>query len=169
MSVQAVSQHLKVLERAGLVFEVWTEPEHLRHWWGPRGFALVVCEIDLRIGGHYRIVQRAPRGQDHGFHGEYREIDRPHRLVRTFVYHGAPEHESVETVTFQSEGGGTLVTGKSVFPSFVARDLYTRAGMEFGMRESHQRLDEWLDAIQHESIGDVNEQAGGGNPCHARR
>lgn len=93
-------------------------------------------------------MQRAPDGQDHGSRGEYREIDRPHRLVRTLVYRGAPEHESVETVTLQSEGGGTLVSGKSVFPSFAARDLYARAGMEFGMRESHQRLDEWLDAIK---------------------
>lgn len=135
----------------GLVFEVWTEPEHLQHWWGPRGFALVVCESDLRVGGAYRFVQRTPDGQEHGFRGEYREIERPDRLVRTFVYEGWPDLESVETITFQSEGRGTLVTGKSMFPSFVARDLYTRAGMEFGMRESHQRLDEWLETVQNES------------------
>jgi uncharacterized protein YndB with AHSA1/START domain len=134
-----------------LVFEAWTEPDHLRHWWGPRGFALVVCESDLRVGGQYRFVQRTPDGEEHGFRGQYREVERPHRLVRTFVYEGAPEQESVETVTFERERRGTLVTGESVFPSFAALDLYTRAGMEFGMRESHQRLDGWLETVQNES------------------
>lgn len=131
-----------------LVFEAWTEPEHLRHWWGPRAFALVVCEIDLRVGGTYRFVQRAPDGQDHGFFGRFIEIDRPRRLRRTFVYEGAPEHEAVETLTFESDGRGTLVSGESVFASFAARDLYARAGMERGMRESHNRLDYWLQTIQ---------------------
>jgi uncharacterized protein YndB with AHSA1/START domain len=133
-----------------LVFEAWTQAEHLRHWWGPREFAIVVCESYPEVGGHYRIVQRTADGRDHGFHGEYRELDRPHRLVRTFVYEGAPEYESLETVTFERDGRGTLVTGTSVFPSFAARDLYTRAGMESGLRETHQRLDEWLEAVQSE-------------------
>jgi uncharacterized protein YndB with AHSA1/START domain len=132
-----------------LVSEAWTEPEHLRHWWGPREFAPVVCESNPRVGGHYRIVQCTPDGQEHGFRGGYREIDPPYRLVRT-VYEGALEHESVETVTFESAGRDHVGTGKSVFPSFAARDLYTRAGMEFGMRESHQRLDEWLEAVQND-------------------
>ncbi|MFZ0388248.1 MAG: SRPBCC family protein [Solirubrobacteraceae bacterium] len=134
-----------------LVFAVWTEPEHLRNWWGPRQFELVVCESDPRAGGRYRFVQRAPDGQEHTFLGTYREVDRPHRLVRTFVYAGAPQDESVETVTFERDGRSTLITSTSVFPSFASRDLYTRAGMEAGLRESHQRLDEWLEAIQDET------------------
>jgi len=134
-----------------LVFALWTEPEHLRNWWGPRQFELVVCESDPRAGGSYRFVQRAPDGQEHTFDGVYREVDRPRRLVRTFVYAGAPEDESVETVTFQRDGGGTLITSTSVFPSFAARDFYARAGMEAGLRESHQRLDEWLKAIDNET------------------
>jgi uncharacterized protein YndB with AHSA1/START domain len=86
-------------------------------------------------------------GREHGFHGEYREIGRPYRLVSTFVYEGAPEHETVETVTFETAGSGTLVTGRSVFPSFAARDLYARAAPERGLRESHQRLGEWRTAV----------------------
>ncbi len=132
----------------GLVFDAWTQPEHLRRWWGPRAFALVVCEIELRVGGSYRLVQRAPDGQDHAFHGRYVEIDRPRRLSRTFVYDGAPEHEALEAVTFEPDGCGTLVSSESVFASFAARDLYARAGMEHGMRESHHRLDEWLETVQ---------------------
>ncbi|MBV9817399.1 MAG: SRPBCC family protein [Solirubrobacterales bacterium] len=131
-----------------LMFAVWTEPEHLRHWWGPRQFELVVCESDPRTGGRYRFVQRAPDGQEHTFHGVYREVDRPHRLVRTFVYAGSPADESVETVTFQREGAGTLITSQSVFPSFAAREFYAKAGMDAGLRESHDRLDEWLQAIE---------------------
>jgi uncharacterized protein YndB with AHSA1/START domain len=132
-----------------LVFAVWTEPEHLRNWWGPRQLELVVCESDPRAGGRYRFVQRAPDGQEHTFDGVYREVDRPQRLVRTFVYAGAPEDESVETVTFLADGHGTLITSRSVFPSFAARDFYAQAGMEAGLRESHERLDEWLEAIHN--------------------
>ena len=87
-----------------LVFAVWTEPEHLRHWWGPRQFELVVCESDPRAGGRYRFVQRAPDGQEHTFHGVYREVARPHHLVRTFVYAGAPADESVETLAVPARG-----------------------------------------------------------------
>jgi uncharacterized protein YndB with AHSA1/START domain len=135
-----------------LVFAVWTEPEHLRNWWGPRQFELVVCESDPRAGGRYRFVQRAPDGQEHTFHGVYHEVDRPRRLVRTFVYAGgAPQDESVETVTFQRDGRGTLITSRSVFPSFAAREFYAQAGMEAGLRESDQRLDEWLEAIHNET------------------
>ncbi len=134
-----------------LVFAVWTEPEHLRNWWGPRQFELVVCESDPRAGGRYRFVQRAPDGQEHTFDGVYREVDRPQRLVRTFVYAGAPEDESVETVTFLRDGRGTLITSTSVFPSFAARDFYAQRGMEAGLRESHQRLDEWLETIHNQT------------------
>jgi uncharacterized protein YndB with AHSA1/START domain len=134
-----------------LVFAVWTEPEHLRNWWGPRQFELVVCESDPRAGGRYLFVQRAPDGQEHTFHGVYREVARPHRLVRTFIYAGAPADESVETLTFQRGGRGTLITSRSVFPSFAAREFYAQAGLEAGLRDSHQRLDEWLEAIHNET------------------
>ncbi len=133
------------------VFAIWTEPEHLCNWWGPRQFELVVCESDPRVGGRYRFVQLAPDGQEHTFYGVYREVDRPHRLVRSLVYAGAPADESVETLTFLRDGRGTLVTSRSVFASFTARDLYAHAGMEGGLRESHQRLDEWLEAIRNQT------------------
>jgi uncharacterized protein YndB with AHSA1/START domain len=135
----------------GLVFAVWTEPEHLRNWWGPRQLELVVCESDPRAGGSYRFVQRAPDGREHTFDGVYRVVDRPQRLVRTFVYAGAPEDESVETVTFLRDGRGTLITSTSVFPSFAAREFYAQAGMEAGLGESHQRLDEWLETIHNQA------------------
>jgi uncharacterized protein YndB with AHSA1/START domain len=81
----------------------------------------------------------------------YREVNRPYRLVRSFVYAGPPNDESVETVTFQRDGRGTLITSRSVFPSFAAREFYAQAGMEAGLRESQLRLDEWLEAIHTET------------------
>lgn len=117
---------------------------------GPRQFELVVCESDPRAGGRYRFVQRVPDGQKHTFYGVYREVGRPHHLVRTSVHAGAPQDESVETVTFQREIRGTLITSRSVFPSFAVHELYAQAGMDAGLRESHQRLDEWLEAIHNE-------------------
>jgi uncharacterized protein YndB with AHSA1/START domain len=132
---------------ARLVFEAWTEPEHLRHWRGPRGFELVACEVDLRVGGGYRFVHRAPDGSQHVFYGQYLEIQRPSRLVSTFAYEAAPDTAALDEVTFEEGGGTTLVTGRSVFPTFQARDLYLAGGAELGLAESHGRLDELLGGL----------------------
>jgi uncharacterized protein YndB with AHSA1/START domain len=132
---------------ARLVFAAWTEPEHLRHWRGPRGFELVACEVDLRVGGGYRFVHRAPDGSQHVFHGRYLEIERPSRLVSTFVYKAAPETEAVDEVTFEEDGATTRVTGRSAFPTFQARDLYLSGDAERGLAESHDRLDELLGTL----------------------
>jgi uncharacterized protein YndB with AHSA1/START domain len=132
---------------ATLVFLAWTEPEHLRHWRVPRGFELLVCEVDLRVGGGYRFVHRAPDGSQHAFCGQYWEIERPSRLVSTFVYEAAPDTEVLDEVTFEDNGGTTLVTGRTVFPTFQARELYAAAGAERGLAECHERLDELLAAL----------------------
>jgi uncharacterized protein YndB with AHSA1/START domain len=132
---------------ATLVFRAWTEPEHLRHWRVPHGFELVVCEVDLRVGGGYRFVHRAPDGSRHAFRGRYRQIERPGRLVSTFTYEAAPETEVLDEVTFEDTGGTTLVTGRTAFPTFQARELYAAAGAERGLAQCHGRLDELLGAL----------------------
>jgi uncharacterized protein YndB with AHSA1/START domain len=132
---------------AWLVFETWTEPRHLIRWRGPRGFELVSCEVDLRVGGGYRFVHRAPDGSQHVFYGRYLEIERPTRLVSTFAYEAAPETEALDEVTFDQDGGTTLVTGRSVFPTFGAREKYLAGGAESGLAGSHERLDEVLSTI----------------------
>ena len=129
---------------AGLVFDAWTDPGHLRHWRGPRGFELVGCEVDLRVGGSYRFTHRAPDGGEHVFYGQYRQIERPSRLVSTFAYEGAPGAEALDEVTFEEVDGMTLVTGRSTFPTFQARELYLAGGAERGLAESHERLDDLL-------------------------
>lgn len=132
---------------ARLVFSAWTEPAHLRQWRVPRGFELVVCEVDLRVGGSYYFVHRAPDGSEHAFRGQYLQIERPGRLSSTFTYEAAPESEVLDEVTFTGNGGTTVVTGRTVFPTFEARELYAAAGAERGLAECHERLDELLTAL----------------------
>ena len=133
---------------AQLVFDAWTERGHVRRWRGPSGGELTGCEVDLRVGGSYRFTHRAPDGSEHVFYGRYREIERPSRLVSTFAYEGAPGAEALDEVTFEEDGGTTLVTGRSIFPTFQAREMYVAGGAEQGLAESHDRLDDLLAALQ---------------------
>jgi uncharacterized protein YndB with AHSA1/START domain len=131
-----------------LVFRMYTEPEHLRRWWGPRHLALVVCDIDLRVGGRYRLVHRTPDGQEFGFYGQYRVIEPPHRLVKTFVYEGTPDNEAVDTFTFEPVGEGTLITCRTVHSSIAARDAHVAYGMEDGLAASYMRLADLTASLQ---------------------
>jgi uncharacterized protein YndB with AHSA1/START domain len=131
-----------------LVFDALTEPEHLRHWWGPRRLEVAVCEIDLRVGGGYHFVHRAPGGQEFSFRGEYRDIARPDRLVTTFVWDGAPDHEAVETIELEAKDGGTWLTSTNRHDSVEARDMHVANGMEGGITESYERLEELMARLQ---------------------
>lgn len=127
-----------------LVWEAWTRAELLRRWMGPRTLECVLYEVDLRVGGGWRMVHRAPDGQEFGFHGEYREIVRPHRLVGTFVFEQMPDHVAVDTLTLEAKDGGTLATTFTVHGSFEARDGHLQSGMEAGMVDGYARLDDVL-------------------------
>ena len=81
------------------------------------------------------------------FYGQYLEIERPSRLVSTFVYEAAPDTAALDEVTFEDKSGTTLVTGRSAFPTFQAREKYLAGGAERGLAESHDRLDELLRAL----------------------
>jgi uncharacterized protein YndB with AHSA1/START domain len=129
-----------------LVFRAWTEPDLFRRWIGPRHLETVVLEMDARVGGSYRFVQRAPDGGEHAFHGDYLEVDAPHRLVSTFVYEPFPDAPSVDTLVLEVVDGGTLSTGTSRHVSLAARDAHVAAGMERGVREGYERLDELIAA-----------------------
>ena len=93
------------------VYAAWTEPEHLKQWWGPEGFVSPDAEIDLRVGGRYRAGMRAPDGTEMAVVGEYTEIAAPERLVFTWAWDppmGAPE-ETLVTVEFRDLGDMTEV------------------------------------------------------------
>jgi len=135
----------------GLVWEALSKPEHMREWWGPRGFTMPVCEIDLRVGGAYRFVQKGHDGAEYGFRGEYREIVPPERIGWTFEFEGMPGSISVDTMTLTEEDGKTTITSTSVFDSVEQRDGMLQSGMETGAGETYDRLAELLEKMQ-ESI-----------------
>lgn len=130
-----------------LVFEAHTSCDHMRNWWGQRDYDISVCEIDFRPGGKWRLVQRAADGTEHGFRGEYREIQRPERIVWTFEYEGMPGHISVETMTLTEHNGKTTLTAVSRFDSVEDRDGMLQSGMEDGANETWNRLAEYLEAM----------------------
>jgi uncharacterized protein YndB with AHSA1/START domain len=132
-----------------LVYEACTQARHMAHWWGPRGFTLPVCEMDVRPGGAYRFVQRGPDGGEHPFHGEFREVQPPVRLVLTQIYDPYPESEVLVSINFEDLGGGrTRLDQHMQFDSVESRDGMLQSGMEHGARESMDRLSELLASLQ---------------------
>jgi uncharacterized protein YndB with AHSA1/START domain len=128
-----------------LVFEAFSKPEHLRHWWGQAASSMVVDRMDFRPGGAWRFVEHAADGQDYGFRGEYRDIVRPERIVWTFEWEGLPGHVSVETMLFEDlDGRRTRLVATTVFDSTEDRDGMVQSGMEQGAAESYNRLDAYL-------------------------
>src|SRR5512145_2656819 len=116
-----------------LVFEAMTKPEHVKRWWGilDDKHSVPVCEIDLRPGGTWRFVGRGPGGE-YGFHGVYREITPPERVVFTEIYDPFPDVESVVTSIFTEENGKTRLTVKCLYPSVEVRDMVLQTGMTRG-------------------------------------
>jgi uncharacterized protein YndB with AHSA1/START domain len=127
-----------------LVFRACTDPESIPRWWGPRGLTTTVDKMDVRPGGVWRFVQRAPDGSEFAFNGVYREIAPPERLVYTFEFEGMPGHVLVETVTFEEHEGRTTLTATDLFDSVEDRDGMLASGMEQGAAESHDRLAELI-------------------------
>jgi uncharacterized protein YndB with AHSA1/START domain len=126
-----------------LVFEAMSKPEHIQRWWGNLGdgYSVPVCEVDLRIGGKWRFVNRHPKGEAE-FYGEYREIDPPGRIVFTEIYAPFPDAPSVVTATLADENGKTRLVATSNYPSKMVRDMVLQTGMEKGAAKSYDRLDE---------------------------
>jgi uncharacterized protein YndB with AHSA1/START domain len=131
-----------------LVYRACTDPDLLRRWWGPRRLEVVECTADLRVGGTWRVVHRAPDGQEFVFGGRFLELDPPRRRVGTFVWEGAPEHEATETLELEAVEGGTMVLATTHHGSMEARDMHIANGMEGGIVESHERLDELMAEVQ---------------------
>lgn len=129
------------------VFQAWTQPEHVRHWYGTATTALVDCQIDLRPGGRYRYLLRDASGREYGFTGEYREVTPPTRLVYTDSFEGMPGHEALVTLTLEEHDGTTTLTSTSLYHSAADRDAHLRSGMEPGMTETLDRLDAHLRSV----------------------
>ena len=127
---------------AATVFRAWTTPEIVRRWWGSEDAPLVQCEIDLSVGGGWRYVTRYPDGTELGWHGEYREIERPHRLVATEVFEGFPDAEAVNTLTLTEQDGTTVLQVVVLHATKENRDGHIDSGMEAGMQVVLDRLED---------------------------
>ena len=131
-----------------LVFEAWTERQHLERWQGaPQGFTVTTEQVDIRPGGAFRICMRSPEGVDHWLQGVYREVVAPERLVFTHTWLDAerkPTTETLVTITFAERGGKTdLTLSQSGFKSEESR-----AGHEGGWASTFDRLAEYLDGVR---------------------
>lgn len=130
-----------------LLFDALTKPELLRQWYGPNGWTLVICEIDLRVGGAWRFVSRNADGKDIGQRGVYREIAPPERLVNTESWEDWNPGELLVTTVLVEQGGKTTFTSTLVFPSQEVRDMLIKSGMTNGAAETYDKLDEFLTSI----------------------
>jgi uncharacterized protein YndB with AHSA1/START domain len=137
-----------------LVFEAFCKPELLQRWFGPRGWSLVVCEVDLRVGGGFRFVLRGPDGREMGMRGVYREIVPPERSVHMESFDDYPG-ESQVTAVFVEQGGKTTLTATVLYPSQEVRDAVIQSGMEHGAAESYDKLAELLAAPAESSLQSV--------------
>ncbi len=130
-----------------LVYRAWTSPELVKRWWGAKRGEVTVAQIDLRVGGAWRYVLVTDDGVEVAFHGEYREIVANERIVSTEVYEGAPHPEgqeegTVNTATFTEANGRTTLTILVEAPSKEIRDAIIDSGMEEGLQDAMDLLEE---------------------------
>jgi uncharacterized protein YndB with AHSA1/START domain len=130
----------------GMVFDAFSKPELLKRWFGPRGWSLVVCEVDLKVGGGFRFVLRGPDGKEMGMRGVYREIVPPERSVHMESFDDYPGESQVTAVFVEHEGKTTL-TATVLYPSREVRDIVIKTGMEHGAAESYDKLAELLASV----------------------
>ena len=125
-----------------LVYEAYTTPELVRLWWHAKRGEVTVCEIDLRVGGKWRYAMRTQDGTEVAFHGEYREIVPNERIVSTEIYEGYPDAEAVDTLTLTELNGRTTLTILVQHKNKDHRDAHVNSGMEAGMQESMDLLEQ---------------------------
>jgi len=152
-TVERISERELVITRtfngpARIVFEAWTRPELLKRWWAPRSFGVnfISCDADVRTGGTYRFVfGHAASPEPMAFFGRYLEVTPHSRLVWTNEEAG--DSGSVTTVTFEEQGGTTIIVMRDLYPSKEALDVAIASGSTGGMGETFEQLDEVLVAL----------------------
>lgn len=124
-----------------LVYRAWTEPELVRRWWAGERGKVTSVEIDLRVGGTWRYVMDAG-GFEVAFHGEYRELVPAERIVSTEVYEPMPDGQALNTLTLTERAGRTTLTVLVEHSCREHRDAHIDSGMEGGMQESMDHLEQ---------------------------
>jgi uncharacterized protein YndB with AHSA1/START domain len=127
-----------------LVFRAHTDPDLLVRWLGPRGLSMTIEHYEARDGGRWRYVHRDAQGGEFWFRGVFHGDPSPDAIVQTFEFEGAPGHVMLETTALEPRDGRTLVRTVSSFQSVEDRDGMVASGMETGVRDSGERLEELL-------------------------
>lgn len=128
---------------AAAVFRAHIDPELFARWIGPRAMSITVVEFDATAGGRWKYEFDA-HGQTFGFHGVFHTVAPDRLLIQTFEFSGAPGAAGISAATFEQIDGRTRLTTREVYPSVEARDMTIASGMEHGVIEGYQRLDEML-------------------------
>src|SRR5437660_4556283 len=134
-----------------LVFKAFTDPKLIPQWWGPRYLSTEVDTMDVRTGGQWRFINRDAEGNEYAFHGVYHQVLAPERVIDTFEFEGLPEtgHVTLETMKLEElPGGRTRLTIQSVFQSLADRDGMLQSGMEGGVNDTYNRLEELLEKLK---------------------
>jgi uncharacterized protein YndB with AHSA1/START domain len=126
------------------VFRAHTDPELVVQWQGPRGMEARIDHYDCRTGGSYRYVH-SHDGQEYGFRGSFHEVRPAELIVQTFTFEGFPDSVALEKLELEDlPGGRSRLTATSLVDSFEGRDAFLASGMETGVREGYERLDDLL-------------------------
>jgi uncharacterized protein YndB with AHSA1/START domain len=125
-----------------LVYRAWTEPDLIKRWWAGDKGTVTSIEVDLRVGGRWRYLMVAEGGFEVGFHGEYRELVPDERIVNTEVFEGMPDGEALVTYTLTEVDGRTTLTALVEHSCQEHRDLHVNSGMEGGLQEALDYLEE---------------------------
>jgi uncharacterized protein YndB with AHSA1/START domain len=134
-----------------LVYKAVTTPELVKRWWNAKRGTVTVAEIDLRVGGKWRYVMIADGGFEVAFHGVYREIVPNERIVSTEVYEGAPggdENGTLNTMTLVEKNGRTTLTTLVQAPNQFVRDAIINSGMEAGMQDAFDLLEDLATSLR---------------------
>ena len=132
-----------------LVYRAHIEPELYRQWLGPHGYEMILETFEPYSGGRYRYIHKDPQGNEYGFHGVFHEMSED-LMIQTFEFEGLPEkgHVALDTMRLEKlPGDRTRITIQSVYQSVADRDGMVQSGMEQGMREGYERLDEILETL----------------------
>ena len=138
-----------------IVFRAWSDPELVKRWWAPLalGVSMVSCQADVRVGGRYRYVLQNPDGGQVAFSGEYTEVAPSSRLAYYQVFEPMADAGVANlVVTFAAEQAQTLVVSREIYPSAEVRDQVMASGMEAGLRNTMNQLDELVDTLARADV-----------------
>lgn len=127
------------------VFRAHVDPDLVIQWLGPRDLTMRIEHYDARTGGAYRYIHTDADGVDYSFYGSFHEVREPSRMVQTFTFEGFPDGVSLDTLTLEElPNGRTRLVASSLLDSIESRDMMLASGMETGINEGYERLDELL-------------------------